>query len=167
MKQIIVSTMLLILGIVWNVQPLLSKDLVVATFHYPPFYIVNDPSVQKMHVEGIHVEIIKEIPTRLNVNVQYKECGWAHCLDMMEHGESDYQILINGFSTQIDKAPYKFERLKSTDIAISKKSSFAKQIQVFNQTMEELVTNGTIENVKKRFFEKLEEKNNSNLSIQK
>ncbi len=89
MKWNVFSMILLIIGIILNPQTSRSKDLVVAAFNIPPFYMLNDPSVEKIHVEGIHVEIIKEIAARLKVNVEYEECGWARCLDWMEQGKLD------------------------------------------------------------------------------
>ncbi len=80
---------LLIIGVILNSQTSWSKDLVVAAFSMPPFYMLNDPSVEQLNVKGIHVEIIKEIATRLKVNVKYEECPWARCLDWMEHGKLD------------------------------------------------------------------------------
>lgn len=65
----------------------------------------------------------------------------------------DYLILTKGFKDHIEKAAYKYEHNKpDTFMAISKKSPFAIQIKQFNQIMKELVEEGIVADIKRRFL---------------
>ncbi len=75
----------LLIGLI--VIPTLSRgeDLLYANAHYPPWVIVKEDG----QMEGIDIEILKEISKRLNLNLKMDDCPWKRCLSMLKYGEID------------------------------------------------------------------------------
>mgnify|MGYP000131902915 CR=1 FL=1 len=78
--------LLLLIGMIFKNSPLLGKELIIPVAHIPPTMITN-----KKEPSGIHVDVLKEIAHRLNLQVKFRKCSFKRCLRMMKDGTADIQ----------------------------------------------------------------------------
>jgi polar amino acid transport system substrate-binding protein len=63
----------------------MAEQLTITNSHWPPWRVLeNDGSLN-----GIDIDILKGLSTRLDLQLITKGCGWKRCLKSMELGESD------------------------------------------------------------------------------
>jgi polar amino acid transport system substrate-binding protein len=67
----------------------------------------------------------------------------------------DYLIYSEGFYGEFEKTVFRYDRQINVHMAISKKSPYADELPLFNKTMEQLVTEGTIDKIIDTFFVEL------------
>ena len=64
-----------------------AQDILIAIedYQFPPRYFYNEEGI----VQGIEIDLMTEVTTRLNITPVYVKCPWKRCLIMMEYGEVD------------------------------------------------------------------------------
>ena len=61
-----------------------ADHLLVAVAHWPPWKIIEEAEFS-----GIDVDILEEIARRIGIAVEFVECPWARCLEMVKDGDVD------------------------------------------------------------------------------
>ena len=75
-----------------------AQEIVVALNHFPPWLIAD-----KDKPEGIDVEIVEALASRLSLTVRYARCPGPRCLAMMRDGVAD---LITGLFKTPERQEY-------------------------------------------------------------
>lgn len=79
-----IALFFLLLGMFSHPFSTTGKELVVPILHFPPWIVI-----EQEQVTGINIEIIKEMASKLGVQIKYKKCPWKRCLAFMEKGKTD------------------------------------------------------------------------------
>jgi len=107
-----------------------------AVFPAPPFMIYEAERAQQ-EISGIDVDIVRELAKRLNLKVEYIECPWQRCLELMKSGDADIlssaykkpereEFMIYFTTPFLDKLPIAFYFEKNADISVKTYEDLAK-----------------------------------------
>jgi polar amino acid transport system substrate-binding protein len=78
---------------------IMAKQLISANSHWPPWRIVEDNG----SMNGIEIDILKSLSTRLELQLVNQGCGWKRCLKYMRIGEAD---VMTGLFKTPDREKY-------------------------------------------------------------
>ncbi len=69
-----------------NIPNALAKDLLVVRVdaNYPPYEMVVNGELK-----GLHIDLVKAVAKRLDLNIQIKTLPWKRALDMVKVGDAD------------------------------------------------------------------------------
>lgn len=76
--------MFLLMSCAYANKVMAEETLRYALFPAPPFMIYGE-----QQMSGIDVEIVNEIAAQLHLKVEYIQCPWMRCLELMKTGKAD------------------------------------------------------------------------------